>query len=75
MAERVDSANTLRLPSWNRLDLNAGYATRFGSTPVHFNASVENLTDKDYWIGTFGDGFVMPGAPRTFRLSAKVSFW
>lgn len=71
----VNSANTLRLPSWNRLDLNAGYATRFGSTPVHFNASVENLTDKNYWIGTFGDGFVMPGAPRTFRLSAKVSFW
>lgn len=74
-AQWVNSANTLRLPSWNRLDLNAGYETRLGATPVQFNASVENLADKNYWSGTFGDGFVMPGAPRTFRLSAKVSFW
>ena len=70
----VNSANTLRLPSWNRLDLNFGYETRFGGTPVQFNASVENVADKKYWIGTFTDGFVMPGAPRTFRLSAKLSF-
>jgi iron complex outermembrane receptor protein len=70
----VDSGNKLRAPAWNRLDLMAKYDTRFGSTPVRFNASVENLTDKKYWIGMFGDGFVMPGAPRTFRLSATVSF-
>lgn len=70
----ADSGNRLKLPSWNRLDLNASYATRFGSTPVRFNASVENVTDKNYWIGMFGDGFVMAGAPRTARLSATVSF-
>ncbi len=70
----VDSGNRLRLPSWNRLDLNASYATQFGSTPVRFNASVENVADKNYWIGLFSDGFVMPGAPRTFKLSATVSF-
>jgi iron complex outermembrane receptor protein len=69
-----DSGNKLRVPSWNRLDLNTSYATQFGATPVRFNASVENVTDKKYWIGTFGDGFVMPGAPRTFKLSATVSF-
>lgn len=70
----IDSGNRLRAPSWNRLDLMAKYETRFGATPVRFNASVENLADKDYWIGMFNDGFVMPGAPRTFRLSATVSF-
>lgn len=70
----LDSSNKLRLPSWSRFDLNAGYATKFGSTPVHFRAAVENVADKKYWIGTFGDGFAMPGAPRTFRLSAKFSF-
>ena len=69
-----DSGNRLRMPSWNRLDLNASYATQLGATPVRFNASVENVADKKYWIGTFGDGFVMPGAPRTFKLSATVSF-
>ena len=69
-----NSGNTLRVPSWNRLDLIASYATKFGNTPVCFNAAVENATDKKYWIGLFADGFVMPGAPRTFRLSATVSF-
>lgn len=70
----ADSGNKLRMPSWNRLDLNASYATQIGATPVRFNASVENVADKKYWIGTFGDGFVMAGAPRTFKLSATVSF-
>ena len=69
-----NSGNTLRVRSWNRLDLIASYATKFGNTPVCFNAAVENATDKKYWIGLFADGFVMPGAPRTFRLSATVSF-
>jgi iron complex outermembrane receptor protein len=73
-AQWADSGNKLRMPSWNRLDLNASYATKLGATPVRFNASVENVADKKYWIGTFGDGFVMPGAPRTFKLSATVSF-
>ncbi len=70
----ADSGNRLRVPSWNRLDLMASYSTRIGATPVRFNASVENATGKKYWIGIFNDGFVMPGAPRTFRLSATVSF-
>jgi len=70
----ADSGNKLRVPSWHRLDLNASYATQFGSTPVRFNASVENVTDKKYWIGLFADGFVMPGAPRTFKLSTTISF-
>lgn len=70
----ADSGNRLKVPSWNRLDLNASYATKFGNTPVRFNASVENVTDKNYWIGMFGDGFVMAGAPRTAKLSATVSF-
>ncbi|MFT4194574.1 TonB-dependent receptor [Ottowia sp.] len=70
----ADSSNTLRVPSWHRVDLMASYATKFGGTPVRFNASVENVADKKYWIGDFADGFVMPGAPRTFKVSAIVSF-
>lgn len=73
-AQWADSGNRLRVPSWNRLDLNASYATKFGNTPVRFNASVENVTGKRYWIGLFGDGFAMAGAPRTFKLAATVSF-
>lgn len=70
----ADSGNRLRVPSWHTIDLTAGYATRVGRTPVRLNASVENVTGRKYWIGTFSDGFVMPGAPRTFKVSAKVSF-
>ncbi len=69
-----DSGNRLRVPAWNRLDLTAGYAMKVGATPVQLNASIENVTDKKYWIGMFGDGFVMAGAPRTIRLSARMSF-
>jgi iron complex outermembrane receptor protein len=70
----ADSGNRIRVPSWNRLDLDASYSTKFGATPVRFNASVENVSNKNYWIGLFADGFVMPGAPRTFKVSATVSF-
>jgi len=73
-AQWADSRNVLRVPSWHTFDLMASYATRFGNTPVRFNASVENVADKEYWLGTFGDSFLMPGAPRIFRLSTTVSF-
>ena len=70
----ADSGNKIRVPSWHTFDLMASYATQLGKTPVRFNASVENVADKEYWIGIFADGFVMPGAPRTFKLSATMSF-
>lgn len=73
-AQWADSDNKLRVPSWTRLNLNTSYATKLGATPVRLNASVENVTNKNYWIGLFGNGFVMAGAPRTFKLSATVSF-
>lgn len=73
-AQWADSNNRLRVPAWHRLDLNASYSTKFGATPVRFNTSIENVGDKNYWIGMFGDGFVMPGAPRTVKVSATVSF-
>ncbi|WP_423458043.1 TonB-dependent receptor [Ottowia sp. VDI28] len=71
----ADSGNKLKVPAWNRLDLVTRYETKIGGTPVRLNASVENVTNRNYWIGMFSDGFVMPGAPRTFRVSATVSFW
>jgi iron complex outermembrane receptor protein len=73
-AQYVDSANTLELPSWTRLDLGARYATRLGGKPVVFRASVDNVFDKDYWQGVFFNGSVTLGAPRTYRLTATVDF-
>jgi len=73
-AQWADSANTLRLPSSHRYDLSAEYATKIASTPVTFNLYVENLTDRKYWSGLFGDGYLMPAAQRTVRLSATFAF-
>ena len=69
-----DSTNKIRVPSWHRFDLNARYATQIASYPVRFNAAIENVADKRYWSGVFSDGFVMPAAPRTYRVSATVAF-
>ena len=69
-----DSTNKIRVPSWHRFDLNARYATQIATYPVRFNAAIENVADKKYWSGIFGDGFVMPSTPRTFRVSATVAF-
>lgn len=70
----ANSANTLRLPSWHRFDLNAKYETKIASTPVTFNLYVENVTDRQYWSGMFTDGYVMPASPRTVRLAATFAF-
>lgn len=69
-----DSTNKIRVPAWHRFDLNARYATQLGGHPVRLNAAIENVADKKYWSGIFGDGFVMPAAPRTYRVSATVAF-
>lgn len=69
-----DSGNKIRVPSWHRFDLNARYATELGGHPVRFNAAIENVANKRYWSGIFSDGFVMPAAPRTYRVSATVAF-
>ncbi|ARU06209.1 TonB-dependent siderophore receptor [Comamonas serinivorans] len=73
-AQWSDSGNKVRVPSWHRFDLNAKYETRVGSVPLRLNAAIDNVTNKRYWTGVFSDGFVMPGAPRTFKLAATVSF-
>lgn len=69
----VNATNTLRIPSWNRFDAGARYATRIGSKPVTFRLNVENLFDKDYW-GVATAGYLFVGSPRTVTLSASVDF-
>ncbi|MGE0798966.1 MAG: TonB-dependent receptor [Lautropia sp.] len=67
-----DAANTLRMPSWTRLDIGARYRTVVAGRPVVLRASLENVTDKDYWVTA--SGYVTVGAPRTLMLSAAVDF-
>lgn len=70
----ADNFNSLKMPSWTRLDLGARYAITLGGRPVVFRAAVDNVFDRNYWQDVFYSGSVNPGAPRIFRLSASVDF-
>ena len=67
-----DAANTLRMPSWTRVDLGARYATRVAGKKVVFRANLENVADNAYWVTA--SGYVTVGAPRTLMLSAAIDF-
>lgn len=70
----VNTANTLKIPSWTRVDLGARYKTTIENKPVAFRASVENVFNKDYWSGVASYSTIAQGAPRTFKLSVSTEF-
>ncbi len=67
----LDAANTLVVPSWNRVDVGARYRTRLAGKDVTLRLYVENLADKDYY-GVATAGYLYLGTPRTVSLSASV---
>ena len=70
-----DVANTLTLPSWNRVDIGARYVTAMLGKPVVVRASVENVSNKAYWLSSSTLATVgTVAAPRTVLLSAQVDF-
>lgn len=70
----INTTNTLKIPSWTRLDLGARYKTEIETRPVTFRASVENVFDKDYWSGVASFSTIAQGAPRTFKVSMTTDF-
>ncbi|QNH22989.1 siderophore receptor [Xanthomonas sp. GW] len=60
-----DSANTLKLPDYTLANLGAGYRMRMHGHPLTWRASIDNLTDRKYWITN------SMGAPRTYALSVQ----
>ncbi|HMM77275.1 MAG TPA: TonB-dependent siderophore receptor [Gammaproteobacteria bacterium] len=73
----IDTANTLSIPSWTRLDLGARYATRLGGQALVVRGRIENIGDRDYWAsagGFPGANYLVLGAPRSFILSASMDF-
>ena len=70
-----DVANTLTLPSWNRIDIGARYRTEIMGKPVMLRANVENVANKAYWLSSSTLATVgTVAAPRTVLLSAQVDF-
>jgi iron complex outermembrane receptor protein len=76
-SQAADAANTLSIPSWNRLDVGARYALSLADAELTVRLRVENVTDEEYWAsvgGSFGANYLVLGAPRTFAVSASYDF-
>lgn len=76
-SQAANAANTLSIPSWNRLDVGARYGMQMGATNVTMRLRVDNVTDEAYWAsvgGSFGANYLVLGGPRTFVFSASFDF-
>ncbi|MCC6071814.1 TonB-dependent siderophore receptor [Massilia sp. GCM10020059] len=71
-----DVDNRTFVPGYHTLDLGAAYETRVMGTKTILRAGVQNVTDKFYWrdVTPALGGYLLPGAPRTFRVSAQFDF-
>lgn len=67
------------LDSYTTYDVGARYSFKVETKPVTLRATVQNVTNKAYWLGSWngGDGSGLSGglgAPRTVLLSGTVDF-
>ena len=64
------------MPGYHVFDLGAAYATRVAARRPRCARGVDNVTDKFYWrdVTPALGGYLLPGAPRTFRVSAQFDF-
>ena len=71
-----DKENSVTVPSYHVIDLGAAYATRIAGTATILRANVDNALDKFYWrdVTPVLGGYLFPGATRTFKVSAQMSF-
>ncbi len=68
--------NSVTVPGYHVFNLGASYATRVAGTSTTLRANVDNALDKFYWRDVTQElgGYLFPGAPRTFRVSAQFDF-
>ncbi|GAB7562328.1 TonB-dependent siderophore receptor [Methylobacillus methanolivorans] len=65
-----------KVEGYHVLNLGARYTAKLGNTATTFRAGVDNVFNKFYWgdaSSAFG-GYMIPGAPRVFRVSAQIDF-
>jgi iron complex outermembrane receptor protein len=75
-SKAFDVENKTIVPAYHTFDLMASYAMRLGGAATTVRAGVYNVTDKFYWrdVTPALGGYLLPGAPRTFKLSAQFDF-
>jgi iron complex outermembrane receptor protein len=71
-----DVENRVMVPDYHVVGLGAAWATRLGGNKLTLRARVDNLFDKFYWrdVTPALGGYLLPGAPRTFRISGQFDF-
>ncbi|MFC5548555.1 TonB-dependent siderophore receptor [Massilia aerilata] len=71
-----DVENRVLVPGYHVFGLGAAYGLKVGATKITLRARVDNLFDKFYWrdVTPALGGYLLPGAPRTFRLSGQFDF-
>jgi iron complex outermembrane receptor protein len=71
-----DNENSVFVPGYHLFGLGGAYATQIGGVKTTLRASVDNVTDKFYWrdVSPLLGGYLLPGAPRTARVSAQFDF-
>ena len=75
-SKAFDPANRAIVPGYHVAALGASYALRMGGMHTVLRARVDNVFDKFYWrdVTQSLGGYLLPGAPRTFRVSAQFDF-
>ncbi|HWT71325.1 MAG TPA: TonB-dependent siderophore receptor [Oxalicibacterium sp.] len=75
-SKAFDTQNQTIVGGYNVFDMGARYATKINGKAVRFNFTVYNVFNKFYWRDVTQDlgGYLFPGAPRTYKLTAQFDF-
>lgn len=68
--------NSVTVPGYHLFNLGMRYQTRLAATRTTLRLNVDNVLDRFYWRDVTQQlgGYLLPGAPRTFRISAQFDF-
>lgn len=76
-SQYADTANTLELDSFVRLDIGARYAMTLAGKPFTIRGRINNVTNEKDWISAGGypfQGYLVLGDPLSISLSASIDF-
>jgi len=68
--QQGDDGNTFTLPAYTLVDATVSYE----QGPYRAQLNVSNLFDEEYYVGSYSDLYVLPGAPTEARLTLGYTF-
>ncbi|OUY07391.1 TonB-dependent receptor [Acinetobacter populi] len=70
----LDQTNTIKLPDYTVVDLGAKYETKLGGVGTILRLGVDNVANKKYWAGVFGNNYATIGEGRTYTAGVTFNF-